>query len=356
MGPRVRAFTATPAQAVFNPSDRATAARAAPVAAIAAPGAFGGERVAPSTIASGMGQYKNPFEQQVTDNALRAIRRQTDMAQAGLGQRAASVGAFGGSREAIMRAEIERAAQEQSGDLAARLGREGFDVAGRFADADAGRAMQAGLFNADQARDAFESAATRQQQANLFNAGQAQDTGLRNAQFEQQAGLFNAEQAARYGLTNADRAQQANLFNAGQAQEAGAQSAEMRLRAQLANQDSDNTALSRRLQAAGLFGDLGRVRAGLSRDDVAVLDTLGASGRDVTQEGLAAARGEFLREQEYADDRTRMLLESIYGAPLSMFRGENTTGSGTRSTRNFSTTSALSDLGRLFSAGRSIFG
>lgn len=56
--------------------------------------------------------YMNPYQQQVTRNALGEMRRQADIAQTGAAAQAVGAGAFGGTREGVQRAETERGIQD----------------------------------------------------------------------------------------------------------------------------------------------------------------------------------------------------------------------------------------------------
>ena len=62
----------------------------------------------PSSAAS----YMNPYQQQVTQNALGEMRRQADIARQGQAAQAVGAGAFGGTREGVQRAETERGVQD----------------------------------------------------------------------------------------------------------------------------------------------------------------------------------------------------------------------------------------------------
>jgi hypothetical protein len=56
--------------------------------------------------------YMNPYQQQVTQNALGEMRRQADIARQGQAAQAIGAGAFGGTREGVQRAEFERGVQD----------------------------------------------------------------------------------------------------------------------------------------------------------------------------------------------------------------------------------------------------
>jgi hypothetical protein len=56
--------------------------------------------------------FMDPYQQQVTQQALREMRRQGDIAQQGQAAQAIRAGAFGGTREGVQRAEMERGLQD----------------------------------------------------------------------------------------------------------------------------------------------------------------------------------------------------------------------------------------------------
>ena len=57
--------------------------------------------------------FMNPYQQQVIDESIRQINRQGDISRQNLQAQATRAGAFGGSREGVQRAELERAISEQ---------------------------------------------------------------------------------------------------------------------------------------------------------------------------------------------------------------------------------------------------
>jgi len=65
-------------------------------------------------------QYMNPYQQAVVDVAKREAVRQAQPTFRGIGDRAESTGAFGGSRQAIAEAEANRNLQQQLGDIQTR--------------------------------------------------------------------------------------------------------------------------------------------------------------------------------------------------------------------------------------------
>lgn len=69
---------------------------------------LGAESLRPDAIST----YMNPYQQQVTQNALGEMRRQADIARQGQAAQAIRSGAFGGTREGVMQAETERGIQD----------------------------------------------------------------------------------------------------------------------------------------------------------------------------------------------------------------------------------------------------
>lgn len=88
------------------------------------------------TVASGMSLYQNPYEQQVIDRSMADIGRTTAMQQEANKAAAAGAGAFGGSRQGLVEAETNAAAQRTMGDLSANLRSQGFNTAANLAQGD----------------------------------------------------------------------------------------------------------------------------------------------------------------------------------------------------------------------------
>jgi hypothetical protein len=145
------------------------------VAAQALAGGIGGLQAGTGQFTGDMTQqYMNPYQQDVINESIRQINRQGDIAQQGLSAQAVRAGAFGGTREGVQRAELERALSEQRN--AAIVG-----------------GLQSGYTQAQQtAQQAFEAAKQRQMAS-------GQGIGALGSQFGQlaatQAGL--GQQAAQ---------------------------------------------------------------------------------------------------------------------------------------------------------------
>lgn len=188
--------------------------------------------------------FMNPYQQQVVDEALRQINRQGDIARQNLQAQAVRSGAFGGSREGIQRAELERGLSEQRNAAITGALAQGYQSA------------------AQQAQSAFEQQQQRQlAQAQGFQgaagmagglAAQQAGLGQQAAQQLAQAGQMGMQAGAQLGSLEAQRAAQA--LNA--AQFSG------NIGQQLATQELQQAGLGQ--QAAGLYGNLAQQQAGLA--------------------------------------------------------------------------------------------
>jgi hypothetical protein len=87
--------------------------------------------------------YMNPYQQSVTDIGKREAARQSAIQGTQQQGQATQAGAFGGGRDAIMRAERERNLGQQMGDIQAQGSNAAFQQAQAQFNADQGRRMQA---------------------------------------------------------------------------------------------------------------------------------------------------------------------------------------------------------------------
>ena len=74
-------------------------------------------------------QYMSPFTDQVIDQSLADLQRQTDMERQRIGSAAVSAGAFGGSRQAIAEQELQRNAADAFARQSAQLRAQAFESA-----------------------------------------------------------------------------------------------------------------------------------------------------------------------------------------------------------------------------------
>jgi hypothetical protein len=282
--------------------------------------------------------FMNPYQQQVIDESMRQINRQGDIARSSAGARAAMSGAFGGGRQAVESAELERALAEQKNaaitgalsqgyqssqaqamqafeqekqrQLAQAQGYQGAaSVGGNLAGTQANIGMQAGQYQGQMGQ---ALGAQNIQQAQLGQAGTAQQANILNQQGQlygnlgaQQGAL--AGQRAQLGLQAAQYAgsvgqqlgaqqfQQAQLGQAGTAQQANIYGQQAGVYGQQAGVYGQQGALAGQQAATqanigqGIAG-LGAQAQALGQNDVNFLYNIGSQQQGQTQREVDALR------------------------------------------------------------------
>lgn len=136
--------------------------------------------------------FLNPYRQDVLDPTIDRMRRERDITQAQIDARGASGAAFGGSRQALQSAEVDRSFGDQVAKVTGDLMMQGYDRATAVALANAQAAQQAGQFNAS---------ALNQMAA--FNIGQRNQAESENARAWNEMMTSDANRAlAAAGLGN----------------------------------------------------------------------------------------------------------------------------------------------------------
>jgi len=218
--------------------------------------------------------FMDPYRQQVIDESLRQIDRQGSIAQQGLSSQAVRAGAFGGTREGVQRAELQRGLLEQKANTIANLMSQGYSQA------------QA------QGMQAFEQQQQRQMQA---GQGIGQLGGQQASIAAQQAGLGQsaAQQLAQAAQLQTQTAGQQGQLGQ-QAAQLAAQQGQLGLQAgsQLGSLEAQRAQLGQ--AAAGLYGNL-------AQNQVAAGQSLGQLGLQQAQLGQGAA-GQYLQaSQQYGN-------------------------------------------------------
>lgn len=224
-------------------------------------------------------RFMNPYQQQVIDESLRQINRQGDIAQQELQAQAVRSGAFGGSREGVQRAELQRGLAGQRNAAITNALYSGY-----------GQAQQ-------QAQQAFEAQQGRQGQASAQIANLAPMYGNLAAT---QAGILGQQsqlgQALGQGLGSL----------AGQQFGIGAQTAQGlgSLGTQLGNLGVQQGALGQTGQQMGIT-------------DVNFLYNLGSEQQKLNQASMDAQRATAL-QTAYQPYQQLSFISDIYrGAPSS---------------------------------------
>jgi hypothetical protein len=231
--------------------------------------------------------FMDPYRQQVIDETMRQIERQGQIAQQGASAQAVRAGAFGGEREGVQRAEMQRGLMEQKASTIANLLSQGYSQAQANAMASFEQQQQRALQGAQATGQLGSQAAqVAAQQAGLGQsaAGMLQQAG--------QGQISAAAQQAGLGQTAAQiAAQQAGLgVQAGQTMgslEAQRAAAEQAAAAQIANigqtvgqQAAQQAQLGQ--AGAGLYGNL-------SQQQIAAGQGLGQLGMEQARLGQSAA-------------------------------------------------------------------
>lgn len=326
----------------------------------------------------GISAYYNPFEQQAVNQALSDLQRQGDLQQQNIAAQAVRSGAFGGSREAIARQELQRNVMEQQGRTAAQMRQAGYSQAaqqaqtayeqaqarrqqaaqltGQLGQAGASALMQAGqaggqlglqgvqsqadivnrasqlglagqqaLMQSGQMAGQLGLSAAQQQAANAAQMGQL---GLSTAQA--QAGMYGqAGQAGQAGMQAAlQAAQQQGALGLQGVQQQGAltqQAGQFGLQAGQLGQSYGNLLSQLGAQQGALgsqYGTLGLQYAGLGElgqqlnaRDIATLSQLGATERGLQQNILDAQRQSTLAAQAFPYQQYAFLSDIYKGTP-----------------------------------------
>jgi hypothetical protein len=241
--------------------------------------------------------YMSPYMQSVVDIQKREAQRQSGIQGTQQQAQAAQAGAFGGSRDAIMRAERERNLGQQMGDIQAQGSQAAYQQAQQ-------------QFNAEQqARLAAQQA---NQQAGLTtgiqNLSAAQQTGLANQAALNQAGQFNAGQNLQAAGLGAQYGQAANQLNE-QSRQYGA--------------GLGLQGLQTGLQAAGQLGTLGQNEYAQNMGINQLQGQYGAQQQAQQQQGLTQSYQDFLNQQNYPYKQMGFMSDMLRGLPL----GQQTTQS-----------------------------
>jgi len=267
-------------------------------------------------------QFMNPYQQQVIDESLRQINRQGDIARQGLAAQAVRSGAFGGTREGVQRAELERALSEQRnaaivGGLqsgyqqAQQTAQQAFEAQQQRQLAQAqgygGMAGQAGQLASQQGGLGQAAAQQLAQAAALQTGTTAQQAGL-----QQQAANIYGQLAGQTANIYGQQAQQLQNLGMGIGSLAGQQ---FGIGQQMA---AGLGGLGQQLGGLGIqSGALGQTAQGMSQADINFLYNIGQSRQALEQQALDAQRASAM-QQIYSPFQNAAFLSDIYrGAPSS---------------------------------------
>ena len=318
--------------------------------------------------------YMSPYMQNVVDIQKREAQRQSGIQGTQQQAQAVGAGAFGGSRDAIMRAERERNLGQQMGDIQAAGSQAAFGQAQQQFNAEQQARLQAqqanqqaGLTVGGQnlgarlgvqqlgAQTGLQTALANlnnQQQAAVQNqAAQLQTQGM-NAQQAMQAALANQQMGYNVGSQNLaanlgvqqlgagqnlqsqlanqqafqqaqNAAEQSRQFGAGQGLQAANLGAQYGQSAQQLGEQSRQygaglgmQGLQTALQSAGQLGQLGGQQFQQGMDINKLQSAYGGQMQQQAQRPLDQAYQDFLNQQNYPYKQLGFMSDMIRGLPL----------------------------------------
>lgn len=273
--------------------------------------------------------FMDPYRQQVIDETMKQINRQGAIAGQGLAAQAVKSGAFGGEREGVQRAEMQRNIMDQKAATIANLLSQGYNQAqanamatfeqqqqrqmqtgqafGQQAAQQAGLGQQAagqflqaagqyGNLASQQGALAGQQASIDQNIANLM----LQQAQARNQAAQTAAGIYGQQGQQFQGLGQGIGQLATQQFGIGQQQAQGL--------GQLAGQLG---------QLGVQQGALGQTAQALQQGDINFLYNVGQAGQAFNQQTLDAQRANEL-QKVYAPYQQAGFLSDIYkGAPSS---------------------------------------
>jgi hypothetical protein len=163
--------------------------------------------------------FMNPYEQAAVQQAMADVQRSGDIQQQQLNAQAVGSGAFGGSRQGIQQAELDRNILETQARTAAQMRQAGYEsAAGRAQQAfeqQQGRALQGGQL-IGQLGQGIGGLGTSYGQLGLATGENLSNLGLRQASLGQTIqGLGQQESNFLFGLGKQQQAQQQAEIEAG---------------------------------------------------------------------------------------------------------------------------------------------
>jgi hypothetical protein len=272
---------------------------------------------------SSVGQYMNPYMQNVVDIQKGQAQEDYDIARQGRNARAVSAGAFGGSRAAVQEGLAERDLLRRQGDIQAQgLSTAYGDAQRMFGEDRAARMTTEQAQAAERARVQGGSAgeAARVQQARAEELARTQGVNISEAARVQQA---RAEELARtqgISVAEAARIQAAQAAELGRVQTGTEASRQFGAGQGLA-------ALQASGAAAGQLAGFGEQQRAAQIQNAQMLEAIGRARQGEAQAGLDIAYQDFLRQQNYPREQLGFYSDVLRGLPVAPAGTQTQTGS-----------------------------
>jgi hypothetical protein len=235
--------------------------------------------------------YMDPYQQNVTDIALREARRQGDIERSRGALGAISRGTFGGARQALLQAEQDRNLSQNLADIQAKGSQMGYENAQKQFEADQARRMQAQQLNVQSGL-----------QAMLANQQAGLTTGTQNL-----AALLGVQQLGAGQSLEAQKANQAANLEAQKLQQQGEQYA-----AGL-GKDVGLAGLNAALQGSQAQGALAGSQQAADLQRLQAQSAAAGQGQTEQQKALDLQYQQFMDQQNYQKQQMEYLSNILRG-------------------------------------------
>jgi hypothetical protein len=273
--------------------------------------------------------FMNPYQQDVVDASMREIERQGSLARQQEGARAVAAGAFGGSRQSVARAALDRDLMQQKANTVASLMNQGYSQAQASGMAAFEQQQQRQLAQAQGLQSAAGMGSQLAgQQANIYG----QQSQLEQ-QLAQNMGNLAGQQANIYGQQAQLRQQSAQNMGNLAGQQANIYGQQSQLGQQLGQgigalagqQFGIGQGISQGLagygnQLAGIGAQqaqLGQAAQGMAQNDINFLYNLGGQQQQQQQRELDALRATQMQNAQQPYQQLGFISDIYRGAPTS---------------------------------------
>jgi hypothetical protein len=255
------------------------------------------------------GQYMDPYMQNVVDIQKREAQRQSGIQGTQQQAQAVQAGAFGGSRDAIMRAERERNLGQQMGDIQAQGSQAAYQQAQQQFNAEQNAKLAAQQSNQQAGLTVGQQNLASQLGTQQLGSGQNmqsqlanQQTGMTAQQLAEQSkqfgagqGMTGAQSTAQYGLAGQNAGEQSNQFGANlglQGQQTG-------------------------MQGYGALGSAGQNLYGQTTGNIAAQNLYGTQQQQQTQNLLNVGYQNYTNEMNDLYKKVGFMSDVVRGSPVS---------------------------------------
>ena len=253
--------------------------------------------------------YMSPYMQNVVDVQKREAQRQSGIQGTQQQAQAAQAGAFGGGRDAIMRAERERNLGQQMGDIQATGSQAAYQQAQQ-------------QFNAEQ--QARLQAQQANQQAGLTVGGQNLSANLGVQQFGAGQNMQSQLANQQAGMTTQQQQEQAKQYGYGQGMNAASLGAQYGLagqqEAERSRQFGANYGLQGMqagMQGYGALGSQGQNLYGQTTGNINMRNAMGTQQQQQGQNMIDVNQQNYAAEQNYPYKQVGFMSDIINRQPVS---------------------------------------